>query len=101
MSSFPTHCSHSFALSSVTGASPEAGMFIFRNSVLSVLLLTHSPIFFSVLSGCVDNQYRSKYSIELFTVRAAASDNAPSSVAVSPPIDSIFKVLFVLRAVAI
>ena len=85
MSSFPptsAHCSHSFALSSVTGASPEAGMFILICSSLSVLLLTHSPMFVSVLSGCVDDQYRFKYSIELFAVRATASDNAPSSVAV-------------------
>ena len=57
-------------------------MLISRRSFLSVLLLTHTPIFFSVLSGCVDDQYRPKYSIELFAVRAAASDNAPSSVAV-------------------
>ena len=76
-------------------------MFISKGSILSVLLLTHSPIFFSVLSGCVDDQSRPKYSIELFAVRAAASDNAPSSVAVYPPIASFFKVLFVLRAVLI
>ena len=69
-------------------------MLICSSSFLGVLLLTHSPIFFSVLSGCVDDQHKSKYSIDLFVVRAAASDNAPSSVAVFPPINSSFKVLF-------
>ena len=34
-----------------------------------------------------------KYSIELFAVRVAASDNAPSSVAVIAPITSVFKVI--------
>ena len=74
MSSFPptsTHCSHSFILSSAAGASPD-GMFITSTSFLTVLLLTHSPIFFSVLSGCVDDQDSHKSTIELFAVRAVA-----------------------------
>ena len=39
-----------------------------------------------------------KYSIELFAVRAAASDNAPSSVIVSPSIVSVFKSIVCLKS---
>ena len=70
--------------------------FMLASYSLSVLLLTHSPIFFSALSGCVDDQISLK-STGLYVCRifsgicsccrelkwtfyiAAASDNAPSS----------------------
>ena len=50
---------------------------------LRVLFLIHSAIFFSVVSGCADVlQLSFSSSIEVFGVRAAASDNAALSVAI-------------------
>ena len=45
-------------------------MSIFNSSDLNLLFLTHSPITFNVLSGCVDNHVSLKYSTELLAARA-------------------------------